>query len=228
MYTGPKIVTDGLIFGVDPGSKRCYPGSGTSYTDLIDNSRTGTLAGGNISYSTDHGGIFNNSGVGYLIVDSSLADQLNGQDEATLEMYLRLNLPVNSSGEAGLIQLSGYNDTNGTLYFYSSSANYIDIFRTARWTAGHPGIDPTIWHQFYITSKIGTDGYRMGWNGVLFKSITGATISVDASISGGLTIGENSVGRDVRGSYGITRIYNRALTDAEILSNYNATIQRYK
>ena len=34
-YRGPNIVTDGLVFAVDAGSERSYPGSGTTATDLV-------------------------------------------------------------------------------------------------------------------------------------------------------------------------------------------------
>ena len=34
MYTGPHIITDGLIFAVDAASARSYPGSGTTWIDL--------------------------------------------------------------------------------------------------------------------------------------------------------------------------------------------------
>ena len=38
-YRGPNIVTDGLVFAVDAGSERSYPGSGTTTTDLISSIR---------------------------------------------------------------------------------------------------------------------------------------------------------------------------------------------
>ena len=44
-YRGPNIVTDGLVFAVDPGSERCYPGSGTTVYNLINNA-TGNLRNG--------------------------------------------------------------------------------------------------------------------------------------------------------------------------------------
>ncbi len=34
MYTGPHIVTDGLIYDIDPGSERSYSGSGSSVNNL--------------------------------------------------------------------------------------------------------------------------------------------------------------------------------------------------
>ena len=41
-YRGPNIVTDGLVFAVDPGSERSYPGSGTT-TSTLKTAYDGTL-----------------------------------------------------------------------------------------------------------------------------------------------------------------------------------------
>ena len=35
MYVGPDIVTDGLIFGIDAGSSRCFVSGDTTATDLV-------------------------------------------------------------------------------------------------------------------------------------------------------------------------------------------------
>ena len=45
MYTGPHIVTDGLIFGVDAASERSYPGSGTNWTDIVGDSNCALVNG---------------------------------------------------------------------------------------------------------------------------------------------------------------------------------------
>jgi len=60
-FTGPNIVTSGLVFAVDAGSTRSYPGSGTTTTSLVS-SNTGTLLNG-VGFSTDNGGIFTFDGV---------------------------------------------------------------------------------------------------------------------------------------------------------------------
>ena len=43
-YRGPNIVTDGLVFAVDAGSERSYPGSGT--TTKLNRVQYGTLING--------------------------------------------------------------------------------------------------------------------------------------------------------------------------------------
>jgi len=50
-YHNKPIVTDGLVFCVDPANKVSYPGSGTTATDLI-NKVEGTLSGAGGSNNT--------------------------------------------------------------------------------------------------------------------------------------------------------------------------------
>lgn len=53
---GPNLVKNGLVYCIDPGSKRCYSGSGSNMTDLSTsglNTTTGTfVADGNRGYYT--------------------------------------------------------------------------------------------------------------------------------------------------------------------------------
>ena len=43
MYTGPHIVTDGLILSLDAASTRSYPGTGTTWYDLSSTNANWTL-----------------------------------------------------------------------------------------------------------------------------------------------------------------------------------------
>ena len=60
-YGGPDIITDGLVFAVDAGSERSYPGSGTTATSLIS-SNTGTLTNG-VGFGSGNGGHWEFDGV---------------------------------------------------------------------------------------------------------------------------------------------------------------------
>tara|TARA_R100001369_G_scaffold22449_1_gene40890 strand:- start:66 stop:746 length:681 start_codon:yes stop_codon:yes gene_type:complete len=64
-FTGPDIVKDNLVFAIDAGSARSYPGSGTVATDLVGTDN-GTLTNG-VTYSTANGGVFENDGVDSFI-----------------------------------------------------------------------------------------------------------------------------------------------------------------
>ena len=50
----PRIVTDGLVLCVDAASKRSYPGTGTTWTDL-KGGNNGTLTNGP-TFSSANGG----------------------------------------------------------------------------------------------------------------------------------------------------------------------------
>jgi hypothetical protein len=62
MYIGPHIVTEGLVFALDAASPRSYPGSGTTWYDLI----TG------ITFTPDNNTpVFNTSGIAYVDFEAS-------------------------------------------------------------------------------------------------------------------------------------------------------------
>ena len=44
-FVGPNIVTDGLVFAVDAGSERSYPGTGSTWFDLSGNGLDMTMVG---------------------------------------------------------------------------------------------------------------------------------------------------------------------------------------
>tara|TARA_A100001201_G_scaffold134512_1_gene122196 strand:+ start:13 stop:693 length:681 start_codon:yes stop_codon:yes gene_type:complete len=44
-HNNPRIVTDGLVLCLDANAKRSYPGTGTTWYDLLDTSNTGTIVG---------------------------------------------------------------------------------------------------------------------------------------------------------------------------------------
>ena len=66
----PRIVTDGLVFCVDPANARSYPGTGTTLTDL-EGSNNGTLTNGP-TFSSNNRGVFTLDGTNdYIAVADS-------------------------------------------------------------------------------------------------------------------------------------------------------------
>ena len=53
--TGPKLVTDGLVFLVDSADKNSYAGSGTTWTDLTGNGYNFTTSD-SPTFTTDSAG----------------------------------------------------------------------------------------------------------------------------------------------------------------------------
>ena len=45
-YAGPNVIEDGLVFAIDAGNTKSYPGSGTTWSDLSGQGNNGTLTSG--------------------------------------------------------------------------------------------------------------------------------------------------------------------------------------
>jgi len=227
-FTGPNIVTDGLVFAVDAGSTRSYPGSGTTGTDLI-NSETITLING-VGFTSTNGGSWDfDASDDYIDLPDSLITDLNGSTTASLCMWIKNDAVNNGSTTAGLIQLSGYNNGNGNLWFYSNGYTYLDIFKTSRVeTVFLNSIVPAqSWVMLTVTTKPGANGWKCYINGVLRKQVGGENTVAVSNIQGGLTLGRSSASRYTNGKISNCLIYNSELTAAEVLQNYNAQKSRF-
>ena len=227
-YGGPDIITDGLVFAVDAGSTRSYPGSGTTGTDLIKSESIDLQNG--VAFSSANGGSWEFDGTDdYIDLPDSLITDLNGGTEASLCIWIKNDTTVNGVSTSGIIQLSAYNNGNGSLWFYNNGYTYLDIFRTDRVStvfANNTEVG-TNWNLLTITTTPGTNGWKCYMNGVLKKQVTGQnTVSV-SNIQGGLTLGRNNSSRYTNGKIAACQIYDRALTAAEVLQNYNAQKNRF-
>ena len=228
MYVGPDIVTDGLVFAVDAGSTRSYPGSGTTGTDLIKSESIDLQNG--VAFSSANGGSWEFDGTDdYIDLPDSLITDLNGGTEASLCIWIKNDTTVNGVGTSGIIQLSGYNSSNGNLWFYNNGKTYLDIFRSSRVEnvfVNNTEVS-TNWNLLTITTTPGTNGWKCYMNGVLKKQVTGQnTVSV-ANIQGGLTLGRNNSSRYTNGKIAACQIYDTALTAAQVSQNFNAQKSRF-
>ena len=226
-FGGPDIVTDGLVFAMDAGSERCYDGT-TTINSLVGSS-TGTLTNG-VTYQSINGGVFDFDGSDdYISLPASLITALHGGTEASICIWIKNDTTVNGVSTSGIIQLSGFNNSNGNLWFYSNGYTYLDIFRTSRVSqvfANNTEVS-TNWNLLTVTTVPGTNGWKCYMNGVLKSQTTGDSIVSVANIQGGLTLGRNSSSRYTNGKIAACQIYDTALTAAEVLQNYNAQKSRF-
>jgi len=211
-----KIVTDGLVLNLDPAQLRSYIGSGTSCKDISANDLTGTLVNG-VGFSTDGGGSFVYDGVNDNI---NFGNNLGLTDNFTFCLWIK---PTNFSNYRGLI-----GKTNGSTprpFDY-----YLDI------TSGKPllftgspffGISsPTIGVWNFVCVALSSPNCTHYLNGV--SNGTTASMSITTNLTNNFLIGSRSDNATrMLGNIGIVNMYNRALTSAEILQNYNANKSRY-
>tara|TARA_R100000951_G_scaffold95516_1_gene84582 strand:- start:1 stop:666 length:666 start_codon:yes stop_codon:yes gene_type:complete len=219
MYTGPDIVTDGLVLALDAASARSYSGSGTVWNDLSGSGYTHNLIS-SPSYTTIDGAIcFDMSSGGYAEPVSSTytfgsnytytawARTISDASATTWRTLWRTtpnDHPILIEDGTDLIGLYD----NGGSNFNSFGINVGTIGIVDKWT---------------LFTLVGTAGTT-----TLYINGTAYTASVSVSITGNShdAIGAASTSQPF-GYVATTTIYNRSLTTAEVTQNYNAQKSRF-
>jgi len=211
-YANGKIVTDGLVLCLNAADKNSYPGSGTTWTDISGNGNSGTLTNGP-TYSTDSGGAITFDGIDDYIQFSSVSVQ-------TVCFWGRMDSDIPNL--AGLVCTSAGGD--GSLRTEGGT------FRAA--SPGAP--DGNDFHVGYVSSfmingvsnlSINASGYFIVPDGrSLTQNFYIGTIGNARNIS---TISHTFLGRVYKGKVFNVTLYNRQLSNTELLQNYNAQKSRF-
>jgi hypothetical protein len=220
-YGPPPIVTKGLIFAVDVIDLNCYPGSGTTITDLVG-SNAGTM---------------NNSPT----IESSPTKHINMSDNSGTVEFTDYK-PTTFHGTSFTLEFF-YTDTNGSnkgifsqgigfqvfahsrriiSYQSSNAGNTYFVSGTANNTYGTNGV----WRHYVMTRNGSTITFYS--NGSEDGTITGLSDTVSATNQTHQYLGGyNTSSQLYNGDMGPVRTYNRPLTLAEVQQNFNAQRGRF-
>ena len=226
---GPNVVEDDLVFALDAANSRSYSGTGTTWSDLSGNGNHFTLTN---SPTHNSAGYFNLGGTNEHIISSSTVD-LSAVDAVTVEMALAKNDSVtgmafehtsnwnsqaggfglfpNSVGSATYIASTHHtNALNFNPFNFTYANNITDIFIVSlSWT----------WlnrvQTAYVNGQAITNTSQIGQ--------ATSTFSNDYFYIG--SRGGTSLFNNCKVYY--CKMYNRALTAAEVAQNFNATRSRY-
>ena len=236
---GKSIVTDGLVFYVDAANDNSYPGTGTTWSDLIEgNDGTFEPAAGPV-YDSANGGSIVFDGANDVVVagpSSSIGASLLS---ATWSAWFKSSNTTSIGYISALKRLPS--GTASSLF--SIVLNRIDSNTNVG--SGYLMILTNDGSNFQFLSYSG--GYNDGnWHNVVgVVTPTGRTLYVDgqsvASDSNGgianvtnntepITIGafeSSNTNFFLDGSISNVAFYNRALTSDEITQNYNALKNRF-
>jgi hypothetical protein len=236
----PSIVKSGLVLCLDAANLRSYPGSGTAWSDISGNSNDASLnapsfnAQGYFSWdgnATTHPGTVANS----TSINFSEASPYSVE----LVVYPNSNQPNGEGGaNVGAVQiLEKWN--------YSGTAGYPYVIRltlggTRQWLIAayngtlNPAVTSTAimdaWSHITAVFDWPNNILRVYVNGVQTGTIAltvgaGGFSSPTSPIYLGQRIGL-STGR-FAGRVGTIKLYNKALSAAEVSKNFNATKGRY-
>lgn len=218
----PGIVTTGLILCLDAANKRSYSGSGTAWNDVSDIGNNGTLVNGPTFDSSNLGGI-NFDGIDDYI---SFVSNPSLTNAITLEIWVKL-----SSTTAPNAWICGREGSYRLLYGSTSFQWVCATVNNGWYTTGTSiSASATPVNTFYQVV-----GVYNGSNNLLY--VNGDLKTTGAAISGNiLTTGTYNLMNDASGDANIDwgkglayvhRIYNVALSAAQIAQNFNATRGRY-
>jgi hypothetical protein len=214
----PSIVTDGLVFALDAANIKSYSGSGTNVTNISNSNYTGVLNNG-VGFSSNNNGVFTFDGSNDYIsfVPNDIFNI--GTGDFTLLAWHKTSYKSNYS------TIMSLDDGNGTGYLLYTSINS-GVMRN--WVAGVPkngniDICTGVWNLIGLTRTSGLCTQYV--NGVVDTTFTASGV---LQISGRtLSIGQNAGSYYYNGNISTVQIYNRALSQQEILQNYNTTKGRY-
>ena len=221
--TTSTLVTENLLLHYNTFNTSSYNGSGTTITDLSGNSRNGTIAGS----PTWTGNYF-------TFVDDYIATPNLGSVITSANQIHSVELWVYPTASGVLIQYN--NSTSPNTSYHASSIEIVGgNLEVGFWngsglsSTGNIGaVSFNEWHQIVLTYNGSVcKGYIDG----VFKGSVNVSWSspVDASQPFYMNFGyadftSHGDGTNFDGRFGIMRVYNKALTDAEVLSNYNSTL----
>jgi hypothetical protein len=219
-WRGPNIVKDGIILYLDPGSPNSYyGGSGNTWKDISGNNYTSTLYNGP-TYNSDNGGYLSFDGINDYCLTGYTQPTMNDNFLFSWNIWC---YPVVSS----VSPIIGNRGSFIPLNFLKLSVNQFEYACDGQQSNIYFSLSPGNWQNVCIVKDIDGFGYariRYFYNKALIGSTYPTTIMGTNSvyIGGDVTASEYS---NVR--VGSVQIYNRPLTEAEIVINYNALSSRY-
>jgi hypothetical protein len=226
-----NILTRGLIMHLDASSPESYPGSGATWSDMV-NSYNGSLING-ASYNSAGGGSINFDGTNDYVGFSGTGVVPSGLSNASMTMWV--NLTRKSGGGQQFQQVAGWRNDSNTDFFFllldssGATVNTEARIRTSGGTVYDINVDFTSYFGTwtYVAFIVDTNRIDLYFNGSLVGSNTNKAGSF-TNPGNDLRIGQNlSGGFPTQGNIANFTVYNRTLSAAEVRQNFNVQRSRF-
>ena len=219
----PAIVTDGLVLCVDAANKRSYPGTGTTWNDLVG-ANDGTLTNGPTFSSANGGSIVFDGTNDY--VDVSGTASLNAPISTDITISTWIYVTKNNAWQ-GVITKNRSTLTQVGL-FLSSDNKFVFGFSGTGGNLLGSSFSTNIWYNVVAVQKANTSR-KIYLNGLLDATKT-SSFGTTSSGSETFRLGQATGTNEYFGGRISNAIiyYNKALSTDEIRQNYEATVGRYE
>ena len=217
------IVQQGLVLNLDAGNPYSYAGAGTTWFDASGNNYNGTLTNGPV-YNTTNGGVIVFDGSNDYVVSSNFTPNFSTK---TLSGWVKLSSISQQGG--GLITLQSIDGLVFDSIVYNETGQ--------GWGFGSNGFSRTGWSNVLetstsewvnITATYENSNYRLYRNGTLIQTLTSFG-ALNFNFNSNVQLGYRHLGSSGYLAATISQgfVYNRAISAAEVLQNYNATKGRF-
>jgi len=229
MFTGPNIVTDGLVLALDAANVKSYPGSGTTWYDLSGNGNNGTLTSGP-TFNNGNGGSIVFDGVNdYISLNSPITLATAG---ATINTWFYITDFSTNNNTDAITLFSDTSSFNSLISFWNggfgfetnTNSNPVEFFGQTTAPITEPSIVSGVWINFVLVFDTTAYTYI---NGNLVNTIAIGNSLTFRYIGRAPAGGRQDYPDWHHGSVSKVLTYNRALTAEEVLQNYNATKSRF-
>lgn len=238
-HYSPNITTNGLILYMDPANPNSYTGTPPTpfsggWKDLSKNMNSGTLVG----YSYDSANLAFSVTTATATTPAWILTNTTLSFLDTSEYSMEFSVKLRSNAEFNLHSLCGHGTTNPWVGIVGSPTSWRFFFRDA--TAGATYSYGATQSNYNLSQNwanlaftVATDRtIRFYMNGTFISNVVDtnqlkptSTLLNVSRLAGGYSSGIYSF--PFQGFISTTRIYNRVLTDVEILQNHNTIRTRF-
>ena len=231
------ITTSNLTLYYNPALTESYSGSGNAINDLAGNGTTATLYN-SPAYNAATGFTFNGSNQYATIPSVAGVTNFTNTQQYSVEIWFRPSNGQVNSGEAELFEKWNLNNESRYPFVFryneGTSSMFVACYDGVNFrNVSASGFPVNTWKQVVGVFNFVTNTLTIYRDGVSVgsTSISGMTqVSNTSPITIGTRLGTGgSISPAImyKGSVGIIRMYNKPLTAAEVLNNFNTTKGTY-
>ena len=210
------IISDGLIFNMDPANRASYVANASTTFNTIDSSSSGSLDNG--TTFTENPKIWSFDGVDDMI---PLNSSVNMGQAGSLSFWFKRN-----GGSGTIMGEPAYTFKyvvyiNGNTITIRCGSNYRSFTAGASTTA----LNTTDWVHIVFTRDVSITDLKLYVDGTLTETTT--TFNSNDFLLGGIGGVPSMTFAGIECEIGAVHAYNRVLSSTEVLQNYNALKNRF-
>ena len=248
-YYGSPIVTDGLVLALDGGNLVSYEQTGSTLYNLTDTSVSASIVNG-----AGSGNIISLDGTNdWIGVNNSVTSATLSPSVATFSIWFRANDTYSSGNTCSLISRGNYNNSGGFFIHMRNisgncqvSATFSKSTTTSYQFEGTSNITLNPFGEWNNVTVSVDSSIKLYANGELLQTVSRSVsniiygngtintngdtnLAILSSLGYAPTLDQGAGGtwRPYNGDFGNMFMYNRVLTPAEVLQNYNAQRNRF-